>query len=366
MKDLSENEWLSAYVDGELTDEERAELEQLIQDNPAARQLVDEFRALRERLRALPSFQVGEDLSRRVLRRAERQILSEPATPARPPIWRRLVCTRNLVWVGLVTAVALVLAVVDQVRVQKPGNQVAAVKRPQPEALRPPSNPPSIGPMREARSEPGRKPDIEAHLAPPPAESRIAKTTPPAGIDSPRAPAVPMRESVTRKRPEGGKPGEQQAENSASSTPKAPADSRLQRGRRTRATQGTPMVSCRVTAAVLRDGTLQQIFARHDVTLRSKDIRVDAAFFEAEFTPTQYQGVLNDLRARPEAFLEVSPPSSLSEASPHVPSTGGLSYRVQRSHRGSQSGAGSSGSRVTAQNEAKYLVRFELRVESGK
>ncbi len=77
MNDLPENELLSAYLDGELTAAERAEVERLLAANPAARQLLDELRTLRATLRALPPRKLGEDLSRQVLREAQRRMLTE-------------------------------------------------------------------------------------------------------------------------------------------------------------------------------------------------------------------------------------------------------------------------------------------------
>ena len=44
MNDLPENELLSAYLDGELSAAEQAEVERLLATNPAARQLLDELR----------------------------------------------------------------------------------------------------------------------------------------------------------------------------------------------------------------------------------------------------------------------------------------------------------------------------------
>ncbi len=76
MKDLPEYELLSAYLDGELTARERARVEQLLAGDPAARQQFDELRALSNTLHALPLNRVNEDLSARVLRQAERRMLS--------------------------------------------------------------------------------------------------------------------------------------------------------------------------------------------------------------------------------------------------------------------------------------------------
>jgi len=68
-------ELLSAYLDGELTAEEQDRVERWLVDDPAARQLLDEFRALSGTLQGLPSHALGEDLSVGVLQRAEREIL---------------------------------------------------------------------------------------------------------------------------------------------------------------------------------------------------------------------------------------------------------------------------------------------------
>ncbi len=45
MKDELQNELLSAYLDGELSPAERAEVEQFLAANPAARKLLEELRA---------------------------------------------------------------------------------------------------------------------------------------------------------------------------------------------------------------------------------------------------------------------------------------------------------------------------------
>ena len=45
MNDLPQNELLSAYLDGELTAAEQADVERLLAANPAARQLLDELPA---------------------------------------------------------------------------------------------------------------------------------------------------------------------------------------------------------------------------------------------------------------------------------------------------------------------------------
>jgi len=124
MKDLPEYELLSAYLDGELTADERARVEQLLAGDPAARRQLDELRTLSHALHALPAHRIDEDLSARVLRLAERRMLSEspvaatqaaaatatPAEPiAKPSIGQRLKQPRIWFWPAAALAVALLM-----------------------------------------------------------------------------------------------------------------------------------------------------------------------------------------------------------------------------------------------------------------
>jgi anti-sigma factor RsiW len=122
MNELPQNELLSAYLDGELTADERARAERLLATDPAARRLLDELRAVSSRLQALPKETVGEDISERVLRLAERRILGEAAGPegtigsaaeSLVSPWRavakRFLNRRILAWSGATIAVAVYL-----------------------------------------------------------------------------------------------------------------------------------------------------------------------------------------------------------------------------------------------------------------
>jgi negative regulator of sigma E activity len=158
MNELPQNELLSAYLDGELTADERARVEQLLAADPAARRVVDEFRAVRGRLQALPKHTVGEDLSERVLRAAERRMLGQTAaptgeveTPAPPELrpWRslarRFLTRRSLAWAAAAAAVALVL-VFDDVGQQPAVREEKLARAPATPAAAPagPREPPSI------------------------------------------------------------------------------------------------------------------------------------------------------------------------------------------------------------------------------
>lgn len=125
MKDLPQNELLSAYLDGELTAAEQADVEQLLAANPAARRLLDELRLLSTAIQSLPQQRVGEDLSQHVLRMAERRMLTEgepgdssglPEAPV--PLSRtlrdRFANRRTAIWTGLAVAIAVMIAVTER------------------------------------------------------------------------------------------------------------------------------------------------------------------------------------------------------------------------------------------------------------
>ncbi len=124
MKNVPENELLSAYLDGELTADEQAQVERLLAADPEARQLVDELRALSSSVKALPRHEIGRDISEEVVSRAKRQMPTQPA-PARArehesaedqvPRWRaivrRVTRPRNFVWSAVAVAVVVLLMV---------------------------------------------------------------------------------------------------------------------------------------------------------------------------------------------------------------------------------------------------------------
>ncbi len=64
------DERISAYLDGELSPDERAEIDALVASSPEHRQLVDELRALRVSLQDLPRVPLADDFTRRVMQRA--------------------------------------------------------------------------------------------------------------------------------------------------------------------------------------------------------------------------------------------------------------------------------------------------------
>ncbi|MCI0492694.1 MAG: hypothetical protein L0Z07_07140, partial [Planctomycetes bacterium] len=76
------NELLNAYLDDELTPDERASVEKRLAADPSARRMLDELRAVSLAVRSLPAEAVGEDLCASILQRAERAMVTNP--PAKP------------------------------------------------------------------------------------------------------------------------------------------------------------------------------------------------------------------------------------------------------------------------------------------
>jgi anti-sigma factor RsiW len=80
--DLPYDELLSAYLDGELSADERAEVERRLAADPDSRQLLDELRALGTGLRSLPQARLDDDFVSQVMRRTEPEV--QPAADGLP------------------------------------------------------------------------------------------------------------------------------------------------------------------------------------------------------------------------------------------------------------------------------------------
>ena len=61
MSRVPDEELISAYLDDEVTDEERAYVERLLSEDPKSRTLYEEMRALRGSIQALPQQQLETD-----------------------------------------------------------------------------------------------------------------------------------------------------------------------------------------------------------------------------------------------------------------------------------------------------------------
>lgn len=108
-RDNVTHELISAYLDGEVSGDERARAEQLLSADHEHRQVLEDMQALSKDMSELPSYRLDEQFAQRVMgaaRKVDPTVVDEP--PARPrtgaPSWR---------WQGgaavVVTAAALVL-----------------------------------------------------------------------------------------------------------------------------------------------------------------------------------------------------------------------------------------------------------------
>jgi hypothetical protein len=96
-----DDELLSAYIDGELTDEERAAVEARLETDPAARELIAELRSLSGSLKSLPRATLAEDLRGPVLNQVGTSQVLLPRV--------QLSMARRLMWPAIAIAAALML-----------------------------------------------------------------------------------------------------------------------------------------------------------------------------------------------------------------------------------------------------------------
>src|SRR5688572_10059915 len=79
-------ELISAYLDGELTAEEQAQVEQALASDPRLRRMHDDLRALRSSLQAIPPQKLDAQFAERVLRAAERAKAEQTNTQHEPTV----------------------------------------------------------------------------------------------------------------------------------------------------------------------------------------------------------------------------------------------------------------------------------------
>ncbi|MFO1093237.1 MAG: hypothetical protein U0992_07970 [Planctomycetaceae bacterium] len=120
-----DEELLSAYFDGELTGDEQSRAEQLLAENLAAREALDELADVSSRLRQLPRPPAPAGMREDVLRqlRARSALVKTPAADPRSR-WRR-----PAAWIGSVAAGLLIAVFVYQQRPERErgvGPEVAA------------------------------------------------------------------------------------------------------------------------------------------------------------------------------------------------------------------------------------------------
>ncbi len=385
MKDVPENELLSAYLDGELTAAEQADVERLLARSPAARQLLEELRTLSSKLESLPQYKLGEDLSQQVLRIAERRMLTQPALPGELPkpaptprraILRRVFNSRALVWSSLAVAVAVMLTVINRGPEDRPAGDGLAEAPP-------------------AAEEKGRRaPEIRA--APEKADLPRDPSDPRPGDTPGRTSDAPQpgygaatKEYAAKDRGSDLAPAKDRAQLTNGALPGKPAITQKLQANHDGAVvhpvgQGLPvqcdvLVQCKVSPEALREGVFNKALAdnkivwdeargntnvlagsgavghgqqREPVAQQKRghtngpvvdavpDKKVDLVYIEAPWA--QFEGILTALKTQPELFSLDSLESTAemearkdfgSYTSGHVQSPKGGGAGTSRSHR---------------------------------
>ena len=127
MSKLPQDELLSAYLDGELNAQRKADVEKLLAEDPSAQATLDSLRAASSAVKGLPVFKLDEDLTDDVLKIAERRMLADapPLTTSKSagaktgdktavePTWRtvarRFLTPRAIAWSTAVALVAIII-----------------------------------------------------------------------------------------------------------------------------------------------------------------------------------------------------------------------------------------------------------------
>lgn len=104
----NDDELLSAYLDGELTEEERAEVNERLANDPAAKKTLAALHGISARVQSLPQEPLGRDLKQQVLEQIQKKpsaILPQHDIYPETTSGQR----RGLIWAGLAIAAALML-----------------------------------------------------------------------------------------------------------------------------------------------------------------------------------------------------------------------------------------------------------------
>lgn len=150
MSDLEniKDELLSAYLDDELSPEERARVEERLATDPAARQLLEQLRALSQAVQGLPRESLGTGFRDSIVRRAEQasrttkiaataSALPAPAPSSSAttqprsaePTWTFGRSRRGWVWAAMAVAAGLLIMVFQPGTEQNQGSREVALRR---------------------------------------------------------------------------------------------------------------------------------------------------------------------------------------------------------------------------------------------
>ncbi len=363
MNDVFSEELLSAYLDDELSADERARVENALEANSDLRRILDDLQIVSAQLQQLPRYQVGRDLSAEVLRKIEqseqgknergqtehRPSVSKPLAPSASKSSRR-----NLYWamsamaatVALVAFISLPLwrgsdtpGIVDKGSFEttsdlEPGDLEPGDLEPAPESAAAPLAAPSSAPheseravadSRNARSV-DRPPRAAANTrdAHPSAAEIATADAPPSTVNvAPHQPQAPRPKAA---RPKAARP---KAMTLRTATPQKLAGGAADSVAPMAATSLPPradleldfsgknyVVRLASPAKVLRSGAFDEAVKRQEISLHltgesqpalpfAQDHRIAKGEIDAVLvvaTPPQIEDLLADLASRPDEF----------------------------------------------------------------
>src|SRR4051812_22934855 len=153
-----DDELISAYLDEELSGEERAVVERRLAADPAAQRLLHELRMVSQSVQGMPQENLGRDLSATIVELIEQERKPSPAraggsTGGKLPRLPIFGSRRAWIWASLALAAGLLIMFVE--RGDEPANKLAPVAQPQQRA--------PVGQIAE--NEAAREPSIEANRA---------------------------------------------------------------------------------------------------------------------------------------------------------------------------------------------------------
>jgi hypothetical protein len=417
MSSLPHDKLLSAYLDGELNAAERAEAERLLETDPAARRLFEELKAMSAAIRALPQEKIGRDISRQVLRAAERRMLledepKESAEPLARRIWRRATNPHTLVWLSLTAAIVVMIAIRERQQNQhaaKDADREVALSRAKSESTPVPATPSisaaptdtavletrksDVPPSSLAYKEPA-KDRVVADADVKSAESFTGKGSGTEKAASANGPASKSAIVAAGKPANMGFAGETSSRSNKSGTELplgtvagnasslASVRNLLNRQRQSGAGQAAPVVYCDISPEAARTKAFDKLLDANGIKWHRQaandkraadEYKKDAAedVIDVEATPAQVRAALAGLAAQPEVFLAVSfgTPARPTVASGQWPVGGGSEIRNLKSEisnpRPSEANAAATAGTVTQSQTTRAPQSLALRPQAA-
>ena len=376
MSETSIEERISAYLDGEVNEPQRAEMERLLAEDPRARQLYDDMKAMGTSLRSLPREKLEHDLAAAVLARAEREMLlsnrvAKPsvASDATVPLSRRLL--RPVVY-AVVTIAAAVMVMVFTNR--EPEKRSAPRLERGPSVALQDTAPPSPAEAASLRSRPLDK------AAGRTAAAKIGSTeaSEAAHEAAERMPPVSPEDAVAAP---ADKPANRKVDGRILGfTPAIPNESWTAKNR-------VLIVQANATPEAMRDANLAKVFKSQGIAWPTESEAVDAnaktsepgqeseADFDradqaklifVEATSAQIEGALSALNARPKEFPAVEvDPEAANSTQQAWPAQYNRNVADVQEFRGRFANAGKAASRQGTR-QSRDRQRRELRVLLGR